>query len=243
MKTEVYLSPLDSRRFGIVSARAQIGRAEDLPGIQQFCQQERVQFLIMRCDAQDFASLHALEKNGYQLMDTLVWYECTLSGLNIPAVPDVRPASPADAAPLRAIAEAAFAGYQGHYHADPRLDAATCDAIYTDWTLRSLDGQAADIVLVIERHTQLDGFAALKSLDAHTAELRLYGIHPRAQKQGLASRLLQAALSWAKRQGHQRIITSTQIINIASQRAWIKSGFRPYQAQYTFHKWFDEVNP
>ncbi len=241
MTNKVYLSPLDTERFGIVSARADDVRAADLPTVISFCRRHQVRFLIARCAADDFAAIHALETAGFLLMDTLVWYEHILNETDAQTDPAIRLAQPKDAAALHEVAQAAFAGYRGHYHADPRLPRQACDDLYADWTVRSLKDSAADAVLIAEESQKLVGFATLKKVAAQTVDLRLYGVHPAAQKQGWGGRLVQAAFAWALRRSATRLTTSTQIVNIRSQRVWQRQAFRTFAAEYTFHKWFDEV--
>ncbi len=237
---KIDLSPLDSARFGVRSARAADLTAADLPQALDFCRQERIVFLIGRCAAEDFAAVHALEENGFRLMDTLVWYERRLDDAPQRPDPDIRPAREADAPALRQLAAAAFHGYRGHYHADPRLDPAACDALYVDWAVRSLQPPVAEAVLVHPAASGLDGFVTLKVRSPETVELPLYGVHPQAQGQGLGKRLVQAALLWARRRGAARLVTSTQVVNLRSQRVWLGSGFRPFHVEYTFHRWFEE---
>ncbi len=237
------LSPLDSERFGVLSARAEISHAQEIPALLAWCEAHEVRFLIVRCDAADSASIHALEQHGFLLMDTLVWYARSLEArFEMPS--GVRAARPADASTIQRIAAAAFSGYRGHYHADPRLEPQACDALYIDWAVRSLQPAVADALLLAtaEPAKQAVGFVALKRRDAQTVELRLYGVHPEHQGQGWGKRLVQAALAWAQQQGATRLITSTQVVNFASQRVWSELGLRMVAAQHTFHKWFDEVS-
>ncbi len=235
---KIELSPLDTARFGVVSARASEITAASLPRVLAFCRQEGVQFLIGRCAADDFPTVHALEKAGFLLMDTLVWYERPVSTALQRPDPNIRLATPDDAPALRDLAAAAFSGYRGHYHADPHLDPAHCDDLYVDWAVRSLDRAVADAVLLWPADGEPEGFVTLRERWPGEIELPLYGVHPRAQGQGLGKRLVMAALSWAARRGAHRLLSSTQVINLPSQRVWLGLGFRPVRVEYTFHRWF-----
>ncbi len=241
MTFNVRLSTLDSDRFGVVSARAEGVRAEDLPALLAFCDAHKVEFLIARCPAEDLQAVHALEEQSFLLMDTLVWYERGLTADDRQRDPNIRLADARDVALLRELAREAFAGYRGHYHADPRLPVAVCDALYVDWAVRSLQPPVADGMLIAEWHGELVGFAALKQIDSETVDLRLYGVSPGNQGKGWGGRLVRGACNWAVRRGAQRLVTSTQIVNWRSQRVWMRQGFRIWTAEYTFHKWFDEV--
>jgi ribosomal protein S18 acetylase RimI-like enzyme len=140
---------------------------------------------------------------------------------------------------VRAIAAQAFQGYYGHYHADPRLDQAACDAAYISWAERScLDRSVADEVLVAELDEQLVGFLTLRFNSQQELEIVLNGVSSGAQKRGVYRDLVAHALKYALAQQAQQLIVSTQITNLAAQKVWVRLGFEPMQFYYTFHKWF-----
>jgi hypothetical protein len=129
----VALSPIDEKRFGIRIARASAITVESLPGVLEFCRQQSVGMLIARCAVADLAAAQAMEREGFLLMDTLVYYARDLRHPPLPrpsAEPIVRPCRPKDEPRVRQIAAEAFRAYLGHYHADPRLDRRLCDEAY-----------------------------------------------------------------------------------------------------------------
>ena len=69
----VILSDLDTNRFGVVVARAGQASQETLPEVLEYCGENRVELLIARCSTNDVKTTHALERNGFLLMDTLVY--------------------------------------------------------------------------------------------------------------------------------------------------------------------------
>jgi len=46
-------------------------------------------------------------------------------------------------------------------------------------------------------------------------------------------------MEWSLSKGVRRMVVSTQVINIAVQKTWVRLGFEPIRGYYTFHKWFD----
>lgn len=58
------LSPLDTQRFGVRTARARVTTVEEVPEVLDFCAREGVQFLIARCRADDLRIAHQLEQAG-----------------------------------------------------------------------------------------------------------------------------------------------------------------------------------
>ena len=241
---DVSLSELDSRRFSIRAARWRGADRADLPDVLAFCDRHSVEFLIARCDAAEVRTAQAIEDVGGRLMDTLVHYVRELPTPGLPAAGAshrVRVAGPEEADAVRRVAAAAFRDYHGHYHADPRLDPARADEVYADWAYRAcLDraqrGGGRD-VLVGETSGRIAGFLVLERGRSAEAEIVLNAVEPSQQRRGLYRDLLIAALRRAADSGVRLLTVSTQLGNIAPQRAWLSVGFSPQRAEHTFHVW------
>jgi len=240
----VSLSSIDEERFGIRTARASGITLTALPHVLEFCRAKDVKFLIARCPVTELSAAQAMEREGFSLMDTLIYYTRDLAKLPIP--PDrgkvpVRPIHAGEEEQVRVIAAASFKGYFGHYHADPRLDRAKCDEVYTSWAVRScLSREMAHEVLVADDAGQLMGFATLRLNSEEEGEGVLFGVAPEAQGRGIYRSFMIRSMEWFLAQGRTRQVVSTQIINIAVQKVWTRVGFVPSHAFFTFHKWFDE---
>lgn len=87
-----------------------------------------------------------MERAGALLCGTLAYYDLPLR--NAPEAcsssdaPVVREMAAADQERVVCISKAAFTGYFGHYHSDPRLNKQDCDDTYVSWcasTLASTD--------------------------------------------------------------------------------------------------------
>jgi GNAT superfamily N-acetyltransferase len=236
------LSQLDEDRFGVRTARCMSITADLLPQVMDFCHTRRVRFLIARCSTQDLPAAQSMENLGFSLMDTLVYFRRDLARPPMPqrrAVP-IRSAGPEDVEAVGRIARQAFQGYDGHYHADARLDRLACDDLYVDWAMRSCSQKdLADEVLIAEPAGKRLGFLTLKRLETGDADGRLYAVAPRAQGRGIGQALLVNGLYWCQEQGLQGMVISTQITNLASQVSWARIGFVPHRSFYTFHKWIE----
>lgn len=239
----IAVSQLDTERFGVRIARASAVTADRLPALDDFCRRHAVRMLVARCPATDLAAVQAMERAGFQLMDTLLYYQRDLTRQPFPDVPrniPVRPARPNEADAVRDVAAAAFRDYYGHYHADPRLDRAACDAAYVDWAHRScLSRDVADEVLVAVRDGAVAGFATLKWNSSEEGDGVLFAVHPSAQGRGIYTSFVLHAMEWFAARGGTRMVISTQVTNIAVQRSWALLGFAPSHAFYTLHRWFD----
>jgi GNAT superfamily N-acetyltransferase len=239
----IHISPLEEERFGVRTARADGLTREQIPDALQFCRDNQVKMLIARIDASDLRTAQALERVGCEIMDTAVTYAVDLNKTEIPVAPEsltLRSVQPGDETPVSRLAAAAFHDYGGHYHADERLDPAKCDEVYESWAYRScVSRQVADDVLLALRGSELLGFVTLRLNSAAEGQVPLYAVAPALQGQGIGRVLISAAMRWFKARGASRMVISTQMTNLASQKVWLRLGFEPREALLTFHKWFD----
>jgi len=239
----LHLSAIDEDRFGIRTARAYSVTLNQLSGVLQFCRANDVKFLIARCQVYELQTVQAMEEGGFTLMDTLVYYARRLANAPIPASAEgltIRPVRPEEAEQVSALTAKVFRGYRGHYHADPRLDRDKCDAVYASWAYRScISRDVADEVLVAERQGMIVGFITLRIHNPEVGEGPLYGVDPSIQGHGVGRNLVIGALRWFEAHQVEKMFISTQITNLSSQKVWVRLGFEPIRAEYTFHKWFD----
>ncbi len=239
--TSISLSSLDEARFGVRAARAYVQKLTDLPLVDEFCRQENIKFLILRCDTDKVDLVHALEKRNFSLMDTLLYFRYIFAKEDVFSKDEkVSIIDYEDEARILEITQTAFSGYLSHYHADPRLDIAKSNEGYLDWASRSCRKEIADEVLVVKSDGKINGFLTLRKNSPNEVEGPLFAVSPEAQGQGLGRDLMKAAFHWAQEQGAKEFIISTQITNLASQNLWASLGMKLYRTLYTFHKWFDE---
>jgi ribosomal protein S18 acetylase RimI-like enzyme len=236
-------SPLEQERFGVRTARAETVTTASLPALLAFCAEQDVQLAIARVPTDDPAAVQALEATGFRLMDTLVTYvfdseRSALSGAGGSVL--VRPATPDDRDAVVGLASSVFARYGGHYHADPRLDRAACDAVYTDWTERSLASRGPDReVFVAADDDAILGSIIMRVGDDGRGRVDLGAVAATARGRGVYPALLAAGVRWCIGRGMPVVAAPTQITNIAAQRAYTRFGFAIESSVYTLHKWFD----
>lgn len=237
----VSFSQIDSERFGVRVARAQV-KENSFQQVLEFCASEKVELLIARASTRDLAIVQKMEAAGFQLMDTLVYYSFDLEKRVVPnqtSAVHVRSFRADDTGQIEKIAAEAFAGYYGHYHADSRLDRRKCDEGYVSWAVRSCTSKdVADEVLVAELDAGVVAFATLRWNSAQEGEILLFGVSPEAQGAGIGGSLMQEAIALSRKHGLNRLFISTQLTNISAQKMWCRSGFEPSHSFYTLHKWF-----
>ena len=238
----VHLSAIDEERFGIRTAKASHVSAAALPAVIDFCQAQGVALLIARCSTAELTVAQAMEKRGFLLMGTLVYYSRSLLKPPIPedvGQVSVRPVRPGEEEAVRRVAANAFQGYVGHYHADERLDCAKCDEVYTDWAFRScVSRDVAHEVLVAEVDGAAAGFGTVRLNSPQVSEALLAGVATWARSRGVYRALQVQRMRWSLSQGATRMLVSTQLTNTTVQRRWTWLGYQPSHSRYTFHKWF-----
>lgn len=231
---------MESARFGVEVWRAR-GSGEALNDLRRVAIDRRADLVIVRCDASDWAGVHAVERAGALLMDTHLSLERAPGPVLEVAPGDffVRTARVADVGAVADLARSAFVNYGGHFHADPRL-APQATEVYEDWAVRSVtDPATADVVLVCEdEYGAIAGFTTLR-LDGDTAVGVLDAVAPRAQGRGVYRVLGRARLEEASRRGVRRIVVRTHLVNVGARRGLARLGFLPSAQEHTFHLWTD----
>lgn len=244
---QVFLSAIDEERFGIRTAKASSITLDVLPLVIDYCHANKVTLLIARTLTSDLPVAQAMERHGFIMMDGLIYYVRDLNKTPIPSVSGdvlIRTIRPGEEEKVRLVAAESFRGYFGHYHADSKLDRTKCDETYVSWAVRScLLREVADEVLVADLGGNIVGFATLRLNSSEEGEGVLFGVAPSAQRRGIYRQMLLGGVEWCLSKRATRMILSTQIINVAVQKVWIRVGFEPTHSYYTFHKWFDERLP
>jgi hypothetical protein len=241
--SEIALSPLDTSRFGVCTARADALTAEGLSSALDFCRSQNVELLIGRCLVGNAATVHMLEAAGFLLMDTLVYYQRNLTGSPVtdPGDERIRLLGAGEEDRVEAIARECFRDYGGHYHADPRLDRRACTEVYASWARAScLHTGPSEFVLVGDDGHGLVAFSTFRQSARNQGELLLGAVSPAARGSGLYRVLTQAGMYRLQSLGATRFITSTYLGNWAAQKSWAAAGLSPYDAFYTFHRWFNK---
>lgn len=239
----VSLSSIDTDRFGIVVARTDQVSQENLPEIMQFCYKNQVKLLISRCSTNDIKSVHAMQANGFLLMDTLVYLHKDLRDYS-PQYHDseltIRTHRPEDVQQIAEIARKSFTVYSGHYNVDTRLDPKSAAEVYASWAERCcLDPTVADRVLVAESENKILGFRAIKIKTPQQADFILAAVAHEARNKGIYRSFVIEGLRWCKEIGIEDVLVSTLLVNIPIQKTCEKLGFRAHSSFYTLHKWFD----
>ncbi|HZK17375.1 MAG TPA: GNAT family N-acetyltransferase [Anaerolineaceae bacterium] len=244
MKAEIVtLSDLDTDRFGIIVARTGQASQENLPEVMDFCEKNQVKLLIARCSTSHVKSVHSLERNGFLLMDTLVYLRKDIrdySPQEYRSELTIRTFRPDDLPQVVEVARSSFSDYKGHYHVDDRLNSQAATEVYASWAERCcLDPSVAARVLVAESENRIVGFRAIRINTVQQAEFILAAVAPEARNKGIYRNFVVEGLRWCKEMDTQEVLISTLLVNTAVQKTCERLGFTAHSSFYTFHKWFD----
>jgi len=208
-------------------------------------------FLSGKAHTNDIAVIHALERTGFLLVDTLLDFVVELplpDTLRRPPVlapgTTLRIAAPSDRDALLSVAHGAFAAHAGRFQADPRIGTDRGREIYEAWIGACLDGWA-DWVVVADVEGRIAGYSAWKRPSEietrHDIGLGHYSIgavHPDFAGRGLFRAITHHGTMLCD--GLATAIEGpTQVNNHAVQKAYQTLGWRIADARHSFHLWLD----
>lgn len=245
---EIIFNDLETARFGVTCARL----ADDFPDLElvnEIAKVKQVSMLSTRVNVDNFSRIHELEADGYQLMDTIVYYGRSLHGRSshnpsttrlIAAGLELRHATVEDEESVSSIAKEAFGNYFGHYHSDPRLSNKEADEAYMEWAQMSVrNASDKSPVLVVEKQNEIVAFITMRLNSETEGEACLSGVSSAYQAKGVYNFLIASTIETFKNMNAMRMVVSTQINNYAVQKVWARQGLSLEKAFYTFHKWID----
>lgn len=214
--------------------------------------QEGFEFLLSKVYTDDINSIHALEKAGFILVDTLLDYEVDFRKVDFKELPvppvreeiTIRFAREEDGEELAALARASFANHFGRYHSDPRIPHEKATQTYVEWMNSSLHG-FADYFVLAEIGGRIAGLSIWKktsdlekNLPIRLGHYSIGAIHPDFFGRKLFSILTYEGMRLL--QPDVDIIEGpTHINNYAVQRGYARLGWQIGDARHSFHKWLN----
>jgi hypothetical protein len=204
--------------------------------------------LVHRSYADDAPAIHALERRGFLLMDTLVDYDFDFRRNELPVSsplpPDVqvRLATRRDVEGLIEVSRRAFPAHSGRFHSDERIPLSSAVRIYEEWIRSCVEGWA-DWVLAAECRGAIVGYSAWKKpseierrCGLALGHLSIGASVPEHGGRGLFHALTLEGMRLLA--GHaQRLECPTHATNVPVQRAFTSLGWRVADARHGFHRW------
>lgn len=234
----------DSAHFGVSCAdlvrvyAAPSAPAEELGALlEQTVTEARrrgIELLSARLLAAQTVALHWLLRRGFLLVDTSVELggRLPLPRPQAPTGAHFRDAGPEDEGPLAAIAAEFVAN---RFHRDPRIPGEQAVGVYQRWAGAAARGEHGRAVAA-ELGGRLAGFATYHLADEELSVgvMGLVAVEARSRGHRLVDGLVHAC---AERAGGRAMVTSTQVGNVAAQRAFARSGLLPIGARHVLHGW------
>ena len=221
-----------------------------LTELSDFALRRGTKCLTAKVRALDSSMTHALEENGFLLMDTSLNFLCDFSrttsggsdGWRQPDGLTTRRAEPKDEPEVLVVSEKAFTGFFGRYHADPRMPAGAAVSVYRDWILSAFRGWA-DWILVAEIDRRIVGYGIWKkpsrcevSQAIELAHYSLAGVHPDFAGRGIYSALARDGMQIARAEA-RFVDGPVHVSNFPVHRALHRLGWKIADAKHSFHKW------
>lgn len=188
-------------------------------------------FAYTKVSAQQLTHVHHLEKLGFQLVDTNVIFQKTITRqATLPNGVEVRLAAPEDEAGCCELARTEF--IYDRFHADYRLPPTVAGQVKAEWVGNFFKGQRGDQLVVACLEGQIVGFNLLLH-HKDVLIIDLIATHAGYQRRGIAQGMIAFAENHAAT--FQTYQVGTQVANIPSVNLYEKMGFRLAQSQYVFH--------
>lgn len=236
MKYSWQLQAFDTEIFGFKTAKIEHIDNTDPNNIVEIVKQlildlrkNNIEYSSYRLPAHDTPVIHALEGQGFVLVDAMLGLEKILDqNIQVHDKYPIRPAKIKDLKQLSDMVRGLF--LQTRFYQDPIIPAAKADIIYQRWVENSVKGSQADHVLVWEENGMIQGFITLKN----TGHIPLIGVDKNAQGKGIAKKLISSAENFLIEKNTTVVQLETQLINLPAIRAYLSSGFKPVSSSMTF---------
>jgi len=210
---------------------------------------------LLTCKVQplQFAAIHALERHGFLLMDTLLdfffdFWRTPFDKISPPQRLDglhVQLGNPQDLSELLALTETAFAKHFGRYTSDPKMPAGTGTKVYQEWVRSSFNG-AADWILIAEVNNRITGYSVWKKASAlevkysfDIVHCTLAATHPDFFGQGVYTTLTFEGMRMAQKFANHLDLPA-HVSHFAVGRTKLKLGWKIAGVRHSFHKWLTD---
>jgi len=215
-----------------------------------FAKKGGYQFLLCKVYTDDLVAIHALERAGFLLVDTLLDYQVDFRKTPFIKIPEQNPAEDTiirfarleDEKELLELAKAAFTNHFGRYHSDPRIPRNLATQVYLEWMHSCLHGYA-DYFVLAEIEGKIAGLTIWKktsntekTLPVRINHYSIGAIHPEFFGRKLFSLLTYEGMKLLNQES-DIIEGPTHINNYAVQRGYAHLGWQIGDARHSFHKW------
>lgn len=196
--------------------------------LKQSFKKNSVEYATYRLKASDFLTIHALEDEGFRLVDGIINLEAKELASSNDNSKDIRHATVDDVSQLQKLASTAFSATR--FYNDPLISIEQAGKIYSEWIKNSIAKKMADSVFVYEENRQLYGFTTVKK----DGNIVLIAVSKTMQGKGIGKLLVKRCINQFIEWGLTSATIETQMQNIPALRAYQSCGFKVVDSLLTF---------
>ena len=233
----IQLLEWDTKNFGYRVAKILAGKlsSRKLKDLLEVLTQKNIRLLYFYVDPKDRISNKAARENGGIFVDEKVTFTKVISRptrvkskkiqsyLNIPLNDQIR---------LLALE----AGVYSRFRVDPGFRGKEFEKLYTQWIIKSLNGDMARDVIVYKIGKKEVGFLTLRDKNAK-CNIGLIATDSKYRRRGIGEKLMKEAFRKAADWGYKEMDIVTQKANVTSCKFYRKMGFRLESVVNIYHFW------
>jgi dTDP-4-amino-4,6-dideoxy-D-galactose acyltransferase len=233
------LLKFDTKIFGFKVARilpAKLSLAK-LQLLLKKLQAEKIRLIYWQAASTNKKSLKAIEQLGGFLASKQVTYLIDLKKKI--AQPKVAPEIEIYRAKAPTITMKQLAiqiGIPSRFGTDPKIPKKSFHKLYHTWIKNSVNGTAADRVLVIRDKNKIVGMITLSSKNGR-GDIRLIAVDAECRGKKLGTKLVDAALNYFRKKGLTKAQVVTQKTNLPACCFYEKCGFHHEKTDSFYHFW------
>jgi ribosomal protein S18 acetylase RimI-like enzyme len=202
--------------------------------------QQKIRFLQYLCDCEDVDSIHQAETEGFHFIDIRLTFQKILSSSDaiLEKKDDIHfgLATPKHIPNIIAMSANLYQDFR--YYVDTNFSREKVDTFYHTWLSNAVYGQYDHLCYCLFINDTPIGYCTIRFNDEHTASLGLFGIATEHQRKSLGNYLLQSTCADLFSKGYKQIHVVTQGKNIGAQRTYQSNGFKTFNVDMWYHKWF-----
>lgn len=233
--------------FGTNITEKAIQAATNILGsVLRFARQNQLKHIIAMADPSDVISINALERVGFLLKDTMFYHLFDLEKISLNLdQKNVRLGNANDLEDLMQVTLQCFNSREAianRFYADPQYPAEKVNEMYKIWLMKSLTGERADRVFVVDYDGKPAGYltAILPSqehinLNISFGDQGVGCVSPNFQGKGIFALLHQGVLSWFKELNIKYALTRTAINTLGVNKVCSRHGSVIACSPHTFH--------
>ena len=234
-------SEIESKRFGLRVFRGQYEKF-DMADVLRIVHEKNFDIIIVRYPTStiyEHYGLVGLDHCKTIHADSLVYYSAPLQQIEIKALRnnlEFVVVTKENTKQLESMVKSIFVGYQNHYYSNPCLPRKGIVEGYYEWAKSYFNNKGVTWLIKDGKNkTDVAFLACYFDEKESISELKLGGVLPEFAGQGIYSDFVRYAQAYFKNKGIRSLITSTQLQNVAVQRAWQKHGFQFDKSYETYH--------